>query len=91
MQRPGTAGSAWSTPGGMLREHSPNPGIGMVSLSARGGQGDPEAMSNHSGSTARHRSGDRIGTPNSVKSRVRRQRTANAKYQRERRCSESQE
>ena len=66
-QRPGTAGSAWSTPGsGMVREHSPNPGIGMVSLARV--QGDHEAMSNHSGSTARHRSGDRGGTPNSVKS-----------------------
>ena len=53
----------------MLREHSPNPGTGMVSLAR--GQGDHEAMSNHSGSTARHRSGDRIGTPNSIKSRVR--------------------
>lgn len=50
----------------MVREHSPNPGIGMVSLARV--QGDHEAMSNHSGSTARHRSGDRGGTPNSVKS-----------------------
>ena len=63
--RPGTAGSAWSTPS--MREHSPNPGIGVVGLQ----RGDlHEAASSHSGSTAMHRSGDRIGTPNSVKSRV---------------------
>ena len=57
--RPCGAGTAWSAP--MMREHSPNPGIGMVVV--RPAAAD-EALSNHSGST-RHRSGG--GTPNSTR------------------------